>query len=205
MRGEGFTKRVRACKMLTNSLLQTAPLSCSKVSYDTPIPRAQTQNRQLPGAATAWAKRHLPAPGASRAPKHLPQKAYLAVATVSLRNFFRKFVDSRAEPEPLSRLEIYLQKSEVSNHSVISVPLTCGYAIPDPLTRRALQPNCGQTLLVIYPAYGKAGRAGARHSSDDQNSDGPRVLPLSLDKGLSFFHTKVVEKACFEAGDKGEA
>ena len=97
MRGEGFTKRVRAYKMLTNSLLQTAPLSCWKVSYDTPIPRAQTQNRQLPRVATTWAKRHLPAPGASRAPKHLPQKAYLAVATVSLRNFFRKLVDSRSE------------------------------------------------------------------------------------------------------------
>ena len=42
-------------------------------------------------------------------------KVYLAVATVSLRNFCRKFVDSRPEPEPQMTFEVYLQKSEVSN------------------------------------------------------------------------------------------
>ena len=70
---------------------------------------------------------------------------------------------------------------------------TCGYAIPDPPTRRALQPNFGQTLLVLNPAYGKSGRAGARHSSDDQNSDGPHPpKTFTLDMGLLFVQTKVV-------------
>ena len=118
MRGEWFLKRARACKTLTNSLLQTAPLLCRKVTYDTPVPRAQTQNRQLPRVATAWARRHLPAPGASRSPKHLSQKAYLAVATVSLRIFFRTFVDSRAEPELQLTPTLQRQQSEVSNTPV---------------------------------------------------------------------------------------
>ena len=118
VRGEEFSKRVDACfagKTLTNSLLHTAPPLSLKVSCDTLVPRAHTQNRQLLGTATAWAKRHLPAPGVSRAPKHLPRKVYLAIATVSLRNFFRKFVNSRAEPAPHLALGIHPKKSEVSN------------------------------------------------------------------------------------------
>ena len=115
MRGEAFPKRVHACKTLTNSHLQTAPILLRKVSCDTLVPRAHTQNRQLPGAATAWATRHLPAPGASRMRKHLPQKVYQAVATVSSCNLFRKFVDSSAEPELQLTLEVYLQKLDLSN------------------------------------------------------------------------------------------
>ena len=114
MRGEAFPKRVHVCKTLTNSHLQTAPLLLRKVSCDTPIPRAHTQNRQLPGAATAWATQHLPAPGVSRVPKHLPQKVYQAVATVSPRNLFRKFVDSRAKPEPQMAFEAYLQRTSAT-------------------------------------------------------------------------------------------
>ena len=107
VRGAGFGKRFRACKTHTNSHPQTAPLLSRKVSCDTHILRAHTQNCQLPGTATAWKKRRLSAPVASRASQHLPQKVYPAVATVSLRNFVRALVASRAEPEPeKARLDI---------------------------------------------------------------------------------------------------
>ena len=94
----GFGKRLCACK--TNSHLQTAPLLSRKASCDTHESRAHTQNCQLPRAAMAWKKRRLSAPVASRASQHLPQQVYQAKAAVSLRNFVRKSVASRAEPEP---------------------------------------------------------------------------------------------------------
>ena len=96
----GFGKRFRACKTHTNSYLQTAPLLSRQVSCDTHISRAHTQNCQLLGMATAWKKRRLSGPVESRASQHLPQKKFPAVATVSLRNFVRNLVASRAEPEP---------------------------------------------------------------------------------------------------------
>ena len=93
--------------MLTNSLLQTGPLLSPKVSCDTPLSRADMQNCQLLGTATAWKKQRLSAPSAPRASQHLPQKVYSAVATVSLRNFVRALVASRADPEPeKARLDI---------------------------------------------------------------------------------------------------
>ena len=95
----GFGKRFRANKTHTNSHLQTAPLLSRKVSCDTQISRAHTQNCQLPGTATALKKRQLSTLVASRASQHLPQKVYQAVAAVSLRNFVRKLVARRAEPE----------------------------------------------------------------------------------------------------------
>ena len=107
MRGVGFGKRFRACKTHTNLYLQTAPLLSRKVSCGTHISRAHTQNCQLPRTATAWQKRRLSAPVASCASQHLPQKVYQAVAAVSLRNFIRKLVASRAEPEPWLAVDCY--------------------------------------------------------------------------------------------------
>ena len=100
MRVAWFGKRFCACKTHTNSHLQTAPLLSRKVNCGTPVPRAHKQNRQLPRAATAWEKQQLSALGALRALEHLPQKVYQTVAAVSLRNFVRALVASRAEPEP---------------------------------------------------------------------------------------------------------
>ena len=99
MRGAWFGKSFRACK--THKLAYAnGPAFVAEGELWHTVPRAHKQNRQLPRVATAWEKRRPSAPGASRVSQHLPQKVYQAVVAVSLRNFVRALVASRAEPEP---------------------------------------------------------------------------------------------------------
>ena len=121
-----------------------------------------------------------------------------------LRNFFRKFVNSRAEPEPLSRLKIYLQKSEVINNADLLQLMRATHHInvsaigrgpsfrpkpPQVLPHQAAPPHCLQCARAAPPLGGSSSRAWFSHDGGDEESQNAHnTTPHTTHGATAFFN-----------------